>query len=91
MTWTRFFDMYSGGSRKLEHDCIWIELPKADAIKEFERRFGIDPLNITCDCCGKDYGIFEYKQIDEQLKADSGYCKNILAIRFGETYKAYLP
>jgi hypothetical protein len=57
--WTRFFDMSSGGSEKLEWSTILIEAPEDEAVRIFEARFQRDPRNVTCDCCGADYSIYE--------------------------------
>ena len=67
---TRFMDMHSGGSIKIEpYEQIYIELPRKEAIKYFERRFDRDPYNITCTCCGEDYSVSE----DDSLQQASGY------------------
>lgn len=58
-TWTRFFDMNSGGGCKLGTDIIWIEANEEKAIELFERIFGRDPNNVTCSCCGSDYYVYE--------------------------------
>lgn len=60
---TRFFDVASGGSEKTKHPVIWIELPYKYAIVYFEKVFGIDPYNVTCDCCGSDYDISEIEHL----------------------------
>ena len=57
--YTRFFDMHSGGDRKLDWGVIYIEAPKKEAITIFRNRFDRDPNNITCPCCGGDYSIHE--------------------------------
>lgn len=61
---TRFFDMSSGGREKLEWQVIYIELPEKEAIKYFKKKFGRDPNNITCPCCGEDFSIYEEPEID---------------------------
>lgn len=39
-------------------DNVCIEAPtRAEAIKLFKKKYGIDPLNISCKCCGTDYFI----------------------------------
>lgn len=72
MAWTRFWDMHSGGSQKEKAAKIYIEAPKGDAIRIFEKMFGHDPFNVTCDCCGKDYTVDEYKDLAQA----SGYFRN---------------
>ena len=68
MTWTRFIDARSGGYAKLEKKRIYIEAGRARAIKAFKRRFNRDPENITCRCCGPDYGITECIEVDASPK-----------------------
>jgi len=68
--WTKFYDMHSGGGRKLEWELIFINADEITAIKIFEKMFDRDPTNVTCSCCGEDYAIHEYTSID---KATSYY------------------
>jgi len=62
---TQFFDSYSGGSRKEDFDVIAIELAETMSIDWFERKYGHDPLNITCKCCGSDYSIYEAETLED--------------------------
>mgnify|MGYP000151949543 FL=1 len=56
MVWTQFWDMYSGGRTKIgDFERIYIEAPEERAIEVFRERFGRDPNNVTCECCGEDY------------------------------------
>lgn len=57
--WTKFFDLASGGSQKTKYSAIFIELPEYEAIEYFENKFGINPNNTTCECCGVDFSIYE--------------------------------
>lgn len=61
--WTRFFDMSSGGKEKTDWTIIYIELPEDEATEYFENRFGINPHNVTCSCCGIDFWVYE---VDEE-------------------------
>jgi len=64
--WTRFMDMHSGGGLKEEpYEYIYIEAPEDTAMIIFYNRFGHSPDEVTCECCGADYGIDEYKTIEE--------------------------
>lgn len=64
--WTLFWDMHSGGSAKVEpYDKIYIEMPQAAAESYFEQRFGRDPYEVTCDCCGEDYSVSFAATLDE--------------------------
>ena len=63
--WTLFWDMHSGGGSKEKWEHIYIEAPEEEAIKIFIARFGHDPHNITCQCCGKDYAIYESDTLEE--------------------------
>ena len=58
--WTHFFDMHSGGMAKLgDYDHVYIQLPEEKAIEFFYDKFGLQPDNVTCDCCGRDYSVTE--------------------------------
>lgn len=57
--WTKFYDMSSGGSEKLGACTIWIEAEEYEAVELFEKIFGLDPYNVTCQCCGQDYSVYE--------------------------------
>lgn len=57
--WTHFWDMHSGGGTKLDWEHIFIQAPEFEARRVFQRRFGRDPNNVTCECCGGDYAISE--------------------------------
>lgn len=64
--WTRFYNMSFGGSSKLDSDVIWIEATEEEAVKLFEQIFKRDPYNVTCECCGEDYSIYE-KEFNPKL------------------------
>jgi hypothetical protein len=72
MTWTHFNDMHSGGGQKLEWDPIIIEAPESEACAAFERLFGREPGNTTCDCCGPDYSITESETLEEATAYERG-------------------
>ena len=60
--WTLFLDGRSGGGVKIKkYECVCIELPISLAMVVFYRRFKRDPYHITCECCGQDFDIYEYK------------------------------
>ena len=63
--WTSFMDMHSGGGCKEDWEYIYIEAPEEDAKVIFTNRFGHDPENVTCDCCGDDYSILESETLEE--------------------------
>jgi hypothetical protein len=65
MTWTVFEDMYSGGRAKLEAEYIYVEASKEEAKKVFRSHTGLNPDNTTCECCGRDYVIYEYDSLEE--------------------------
>ncbi len=65
---TSFRDMHSGGSQKLEYHEIYIEAPEEQAKIVFERKFGRDPENITCFCCGNDFWIEEDESLEEATR-----------------------
>lgn len=70
MAWTRFMDMYSGGSQKCGADYILIEAKEEEAVEVFEKRFDRNPFDITCECCGPDFYVSEYDE-KPTMSADS--------------------
>lgn len=73
MTWTRFMDMASGGGCKVPpYTKILVELPEAEARAWFEHRFARSPDNVTCECCGEDYGVSESKTLEQATAYDRG-------------------
>lgn len=64
--WFRFKDMYSGGYPKIdESDTILIEASCEDsACWIFEQRFGSDPFEVGCECCGSNYSLSCDESID---------------------------
>lgn len=65
MTWTRFWDMHSGGSQKEKWSLIYIEAPENEAITIFYNRFHHHPYHVTCSCCGDDYATSEGESLAE--------------------------
>jgi hypothetical protein len=65
MTWTKFWDMRSGGDKKEYFEHLLIEAPQAEAENIFYARYGHDPHNVTCKCCGPDYQVEEYPSLEE--------------------------
>lgn len=62
--WTQFWDMHSGGSTKQDKfDKIYIEASEEEAKVIFENRFGHDPTDVACSCCGENYSISEYETL----------------------------
>ena len=76
MTWTKFWDMHSGGGSKEEWNFISIEAPEKEAKIIFYNRFGHNPERVSCTCCGRDYSIDEYKTLEEIHKFLKEYDKN---------------
>ena len=70
--WVRFWDMHSGGSRKLSHDLIFIEAPETEAKSVFFSRFGRNPERVTCTCCGPDYSVDKYTTLKQATAFDRG-------------------
>lgn len=73
MTVTRFKDMHSGGSQKLDQEYIYIEATFQEAIDYFTERFGRDPRRVTCECCGMDYDIMTFESL-EQASGHERHC-----------------
>lgn len=63
--WTQFWDMHSGGGQKLDWSQIFIEAPEDEARRVFYARFGRNPNNVTCGCCGADYSVSESDSLEE--------------------------
>jgi hypothetical protein len=71
--WTIFWDMHSGGSTKeAPYEKIYIEAPQDEAERIFINRFGHDPNQIACECCGQNYSIDE----SDSLQEASAYHRN---------------
>lgn len=83
-----FMDMCSGGYQKTKYTFIFIVAESQDkAVNVFKKTFKRNPFNITCDCCGFDFEIQEYKDLEEasfyNLKVDSFFSfsnENVLVI-----------
>jgi hypothetical protein len=69
--WTQFFDMSSGGSEKTEWTRIYIEAPLDKAVRVFEKTFYRSPYNVTCECCGPDFAIYEDEELDGSANQES--------------------
>ena len=65
---TLFYDMHSGGGQKESFSKLAVELPENEAVEWFKNKFGHDPFNITCNCCGCDYSVSESETLDELTK-----------------------
>lgn len=63
MKWFHFLDYFSGGELKTECKDIFIQAKtEGKAISKFISVFGIDPENMSCECCGSDYCIEEFDE-----------------------------
>lgn len=94
--WTKFRDMASGGTRKEKWDIIYIESDNEDeSIQIFKNKFGLDPFNVTCSCCGEDYSLTN----DDTLELVTAYERNCRYDRNinsyieeqGNGYQPYIP
>ena len=83
--WVHFWDMHSGGPAKEPATNIYIECDdQEEAVIIFINRFGHDPNNVTCNCCGEDYVI----NAPATLRQESGYhrgCPHIVEVRNPKT------
>lgn len=80
MKYTMFGDMYSGGSKKTDHEYIVIAAPREEAEVILEDKFGVDPYGCACECCGNDFHIQEYDSFDEVLdyhRGQENFDKNV--------------
>jgi len=62
---TLFCPQHSGGVSKETYENIYIEASEEEAIAIFHNRFGHDPQRVSCTCCGEDYAVYEYENIEE--------------------------
>jgi hypothetical protein len=90
MTWTQFHDMHSGGDQKLDWGHIFIEADEERARVVFQERFGRDPDNVTCDCCGADYSVTECKYTLAQATGYERGCRPLETPRDPNT-RRFLP
>lgn len=80
--WTLFFDMSSGGYKKESFSKLIVELPEAKAVEWFEQKYGHNPYDVTCSCCGSDYAVCEYDTVPDDFKGEI-----VAAPSAGETKK----
>jgi hypothetical protein len=67
MKYFLFYDLHSGGYPK-EDDKELIVIRACcydNAISKFIEKFGHDPRDIACECCGENYSISEYDSLEE--------------------------
>ncbi len=74
--WTEFMDMHSGGGQKLDFAYCFIEAPEDEARRVFYARFGRNPNNVTCSCCGPDYSVSTY----DTLEHATAYNRNLRSV-----------
>ncbi len=72
--WTRFMDMHSGGSMKLDWPYIYIEAPEKEAKLIFYNMFNRHPDDVACNCCGSNYSVSESVDL-QQATAHDRSCK----------------
>ncbi len=65
MTWTKFWDMNSGGGKKLGVEVLYIEAPESEAVSVFYAKFDRNPERGTCTCCGEDYAISQHASLED--------------------------
>jgi hypothetical protein len=70
-------DMHSGGSLKQPpFEYIYIEAEIEIAEQIFNKKFGHDPYDVSCSCCGENYSVSEYTTLEEAT--DYERCRSIL-------------
>jgi len=57
--------MASGGYDKESFDTLYVELPENEAIEWFINKYGHNPNNVTCPCCGPDYSVYEVDKFED--------------------------
>jgi hypothetical protein len=64
-----FRDTGSGGEYKTEYDYIYVSaFTEDEAYEKFEMELGIDPFQVSCDCCGNDFSVMEAYEIETEGK-----------------------
>lgn len=84
--WTQFMDMHSGGGTKTDHSHIYIEADEEAATAEFKRRYGRDPHNVTCDCCGEDYSISTSATLEQETGYNRGCTYDVETNKYVERH-----
>lgn len=62
---TKFWDMHSGGSQKLEWSKVYVNLSESEARVWFQSKFNRDCDHVTCAHCGKDYSVSTADTLEE--------------------------
>lgn len=71
--WTQFMDMHSGGDiKEPPYNYIYIQASEEEAKVIFYNRFGHNPEDIACDCCGENYSISEGENIEQVTGYERG-------------------
>lgn len=68
-SWTMFWDLHTGGETKLEpYNHIFVNLDEKTAIQWFKHTTGRDPFANSCRCCGNDYAVDGFKNLDDAAR-----------------------
>ncbi len=51
-------------------DTIFMEVKTQSPEEAFKEFFGFSPGGISCECCGQDYSIIEYENLEEATEFD---------------------
>lgn len=70
MTWTRFYDMHSGGEAKTAWEIIYAEGDEETARKIVAEALSIDTEAVTCSCCGEDFSVLEFDSLEDAASLD---------------------
>lgn len=70
MAFTRFMDMFSGGSKNTPYEYVYIEAEEDIAAEVMEKVFDAWPYNVNCECCGQNFSVSEYKTLGEATEWD---------------------
>lgn len=83
MPWTYFYDMASGGYQKTDFSYVLIEGGEDRAKDIFEERFGQNPEDTACECCGQNFSIDTYPTLEQATAYERG-------CRFDQTTKSFV-
>lgn len=63
-------DLHSGGGPRDSFEYVYIEAPQAEAEVIFYNKFGHNPYDVNCPCCGSNYGVYEEESLPQTKEGD---------------------
>lgn len=88
--WTRFMDMHSGGGcKEPPYEYVYMEAEEDKAVDIFIQRFGHDPRDVACSCCGENYSISESMDLAQASAYNRGCSWDNVAEMYVEKPSGY--